>query len=225
MLGWYGIVEPPPSAVNVGCIIGPDQNELDPEQKALDAFYRQFRCKRCQGPCRKEFIGSHVFNDPDTFITYCALKTTTELGNIRASAVLYRPMEEEHDNAAWNAVFTRWVTGEMSAACDGGSDGCTFALRNTFCLHKLAFSPPETILPSLLRLVPAGQALHCSPSLRLRDLLIERMLADMTHSMEQVLILSTRDPVLNETLAAIQRAFAHILGPIDSVSMMTDAPE
>ena len=37
------------------------QNELEPERKALEAFYRQFRCPACQGECRKESVAGHVF--------------------------------------------------------------------------------------------------------------------------------------------------------------------
>lgn len=38
------------------------ENELEPEQKGLDAFYRQFRCPRCKGPCQKAFLGAeHAF--------------------------------------------------------------------------------------------------------------------------------------------------------------------
>ena len=38
------------------------ENELDPEQASLDAFYRQQRCPRCKGPCEKYFLGSdHAF--------------------------------------------------------------------------------------------------------------------------------------------------------------------
>ncbi len=49
-------------------------NELDPEQKALDAFYKQFRCKRCGGPVQKEMVGSHAFNDPNTLVARACLR-------------------------------------------------------------------------------------------------------------------------------------------------------
>lgn len=42
------------------------QNELGPEQKALEAFYRQFRCPRCGSGCRRETLLNHAFADPDT---------------------------------------------------------------------------------------------------------------------------------------------------------------
>lgn len=50
------------------------QNELDPEQKALDAFYRQFRCKRCGSSCRKELLVNHAFKDPDTLVPRSCLR-------------------------------------------------------------------------------------------------------------------------------------------------------
>lgn len=37
------------------------QNELEPEHKSLEAFYRQFRCQRCGSTCRRESILSHAF--------------------------------------------------------------------------------------------------------------------------------------------------------------------
>jgi len=37
------------------------EDALAPEKTALDAFYRQFRCKRCGGTCRKETVRGHVF--------------------------------------------------------------------------------------------------------------------------------------------------------------------
>ena len=39
-------------------------NELEAEKQGLDAFYRQFRCKRCQGALRKETLSKHTFSDP-----------------------------------------------------------------------------------------------------------------------------------------------------------------
>jgi hypothetical protein len=50
------------------------QNELSSEQKALDAFYRQFRCKRCSGPVMKELVPSHAFADPDTLVPRSCLR-------------------------------------------------------------------------------------------------------------------------------------------------------
>jgi len=39
-------------------------NELDGEQKKLDAFYRQFRCPKCKGNMAKHFISvQHAFPD------------------------------------------------------------------------------------------------------------------------------------------------------------------
>lgn len=50
------------------------QNELDSEQRALDAFYRQFRCKQCQGPVTKELLKDHAFNDKDTLVPRACLR-------------------------------------------------------------------------------------------------------------------------------------------------------
>jgi hypothetical protein len=52
------------------------QNELEPEVKALDAFYRQFKCPRCKGDCRKEYAQNHVFNDPNTLTARALLRCT-----------------------------------------------------------------------------------------------------------------------------------------------------
>ncbi len=50
-------------------------NELAPEQKSLDAFYRQFKCKRCGGNCRKETLNAvHAFGDPDTLVPRSVLR-------------------------------------------------------------------------------------------------------------------------------------------------------
>jgi hypothetical protein len=49
-------------------------NELDPQRRALEAFYRQFRCKRCQSPCRREMLAHHAFADPDTLVPRCVLR-------------------------------------------------------------------------------------------------------------------------------------------------------
>lgn len=37
------------------------QDELAPERKKLDAFYRQCRCPRCKKECQKEAAAGHVF--------------------------------------------------------------------------------------------------------------------------------------------------------------------
>lgn len=50
-------------------------NELTPQQRALDAFYRQFRCKRCGSTCRKELASAqHAFADPDTLVPRSVLR-------------------------------------------------------------------------------------------------------------------------------------------------------
>lgn len=50
-------------------------NELAPEQQAADAFYRQFRCKRCSGSCRKEILNSvHAFSDPNSLVPRSVLR-------------------------------------------------------------------------------------------------------------------------------------------------------
>lgn len=52
-------------------------NELAPEQKALDAFYRQFRCPRCGSTCRKETLLNHAFADPDSLVPRSVLRCNT----------------------------------------------------------------------------------------------------------------------------------------------------
>lgn len=46
------------------------ENELDPELRGLETFYRQFKCPRCRGEMRKEFSGGesggHAFADRGT---------------------------------------------------------------------------------------------------------------------------------------------------------------
>lgn len=53
------------------------QNELEPQRKALEAFYRQCRCPKCKGTCRREFVPGHSFADPDTFVARSCLRCTT----------------------------------------------------------------------------------------------------------------------------------------------------
>lgn len=50
------------------------QNELDSEKRRLDAFYRQFRCKQCQGEVRKETLANHAFGDPDCLVPRAVLR-------------------------------------------------------------------------------------------------------------------------------------------------------
>lgn len=50
------------------------QNELAPEQLALEAFYRQFRCLRCKAECRKETSLGHAFSDPNTLVPRSLLR-------------------------------------------------------------------------------------------------------------------------------------------------------
>lgn len=47
---------------------------LEPERKALDAFYKQFTCKRCGRGCRKEMVKGHVFGDSGTLNPRCVLR-------------------------------------------------------------------------------------------------------------------------------------------------------
>ncbi len=50
-------------------------NELAPEQKALDAFYRQFKCPRCGGNCGKETLNAtHAFADASTIVPRSVLR-------------------------------------------------------------------------------------------------------------------------------------------------------
>lgn len=50
------------------------QNELDPEVKKLEAYYRQFDCPRCKGSCRKEIDARHTFADPNTLVPRALLR-------------------------------------------------------------------------------------------------------------------------------------------------------
>jgi hypothetical protein len=49
-------------------------DELTPQLKAQDAFYRQFRCKMCGGACQKEHVRGHVFSDPDILVPRSCLR-------------------------------------------------------------------------------------------------------------------------------------------------------
>jgi hypothetical protein len=50
-------------------------NELDPEQKKLEALYRQFSCPRCDGPWQKEILSAkHAFADKDTLVPRAVLR-------------------------------------------------------------------------------------------------------------------------------------------------------
>lgn len=51
------------------------QNELEPEQKKQEAFYRQFRCQRCgSSSLRKEIDVRHAFADPNTLVPRALLR-------------------------------------------------------------------------------------------------------------------------------------------------------
>ena len=50
------------------------ENELDPERKSLDAFYRQFRCPKCKGAVQKELSPHHAFSDPGTMTPRALLR-------------------------------------------------------------------------------------------------------------------------------------------------------
>jgi len=82
------------------------QNELSSETVAQDAFYRQFRCKRCEGPVQKEVSPRHAFSDPTSLVPRCLLRCTAcrflfdphsglavEMGDMRKAVV--RIVEEE----------------------------------------------------------------------------------------------------------------------------------
>ncbi len=50
------------------------ENELEPEQAGLDAFYRNCRCLRCGGQCEKVYLGAeHAFGG-DTAVPRSGLK-------------------------------------------------------------------------------------------------------------------------------------------------------
>jgi hypothetical protein len=51
-------------------------NELSAEQKGLDAFYRQFKCKRCGGNVQKAFNPRHAFSDPEVMNPRALLRCT-----------------------------------------------------------------------------------------------------------------------------------------------------
>jgi len=53
------------------------ENELDPEVKKLDAFYRQFKCPKCKGNMGKHFISvQHAFGG-DSIVPRSGLKCMT----------------------------------------------------------------------------------------------------------------------------------------------------
>jgi hypothetical protein len=49
-------------------------DELTPQRKTLDAFYRQFKCLRCQGAVQRETVPGHAFSDPDTLVARSILR-------------------------------------------------------------------------------------------------------------------------------------------------------
>lgn len=53
------------------------QNELEPQRRALEAFYRQSRCPKCKGQCKKEAVAGHAFGDPDTLVPRSCLRCLT----------------------------------------------------------------------------------------------------------------------------------------------------
>ncbi len=53
------------------------QNELEPERRAQEAFYRQFRCKRCGKEVQKEAVKGHVFADKETLGPRFCLRCTS----------------------------------------------------------------------------------------------------------------------------------------------------
>lgn len=69
-----GVIEMDPADV-LKAIAG-YQNELDPEQKALDAFYRQFSCKVCGSTVQKEFSSKNAYTDPNTMNARALLRCT-----------------------------------------------------------------------------------------------------------------------------------------------------
>jgi hypothetical protein len=53
------------------------QNELEPQRKALEAFYRQSRCPKCTGTCQRAYVPGHAFADPDTLVPRSCLRCQT----------------------------------------------------------------------------------------------------------------------------------------------------
>ncbi len=53
------------------------QNELEPQRRTLDAFYRNTRCPKCNGQCRKEAVAGHAFADPNTLVPRACLRCMT----------------------------------------------------------------------------------------------------------------------------------------------------
>jgi hypothetical protein len=52
-------------------------NELEPQRKALDAFYRNCICPKCKGRCEREPVQGHVFGDPNVFVPRSCLRCKT----------------------------------------------------------------------------------------------------------------------------------------------------
>ena len=53
-------------------------DELTPARKALDAFYRQCRCPKCKGVCRKQYVAGHAFAEgSDSLVARSCLRCLT----------------------------------------------------------------------------------------------------------------------------------------------------
>lgn len=52
-------------------------NELEPQRKALEAFYRNCRCPKCRGECQRESVAGHTFADPDVLVPRSCLRCRT----------------------------------------------------------------------------------------------------------------------------------------------------
>ncbi len=49
-------------------------NELEPQRLKLEAFYRNCRCPRCRGECKREAVAGHAFADPETLVPRSCLR-------------------------------------------------------------------------------------------------------------------------------------------------------
>ena len=50
------------------------ENALEPENRKMEAFYRQFVCPRCEGKCEKHFISAQHAFGAESIVPRYALK-------------------------------------------------------------------------------------------------------------------------------------------------------
>ena len=162
-----------------------------------------------------------VFSDPGLMFQWLAQLQVQPGTKVMVGPLVYFADDEEHDNALWDRLFSKWK--DSLPTPEAPRDlveitpcgyGCELCLNRDECLHTLRFFPDIEVGDWITSKLPAGQRIYAKSTVALRDLIARHMEQELAQRLETIIRLSTVDPQLGETLQSLPGKLSGIISAV-----------